>query len=138
VDKKKKKMKIRRRRISKGQNFQPLPDMFNNNQLLLIMMGVLMMPRSPKQPISPCTLVDFVRVSIFLRISLVYLKLWKHGLHIFVNPCHQPPTNMLMTSRRLVKISLGRRKVGSSSHVCYVEEVIKLTFSIVWMKPRNY
>jgi hypothetical protein len=63
---------IRRRKINKGQSFQPLSNMLENNQLLLIVLGVLMMSRSPKQPISPSTLAGFVRVTIFLRIALVY------------------------------------------------------------------
>jgi hypothetical protein len=65
----------RRRKISKGPNFQPLPDMFENNHLSIIILGVLMIPRSPKQPISQNTLVGFVRVAIFLRIALVYPRL---------------------------------------------------------------
>jgi hypothetical protein len=69
------KKKLRRRKISKGPNFQPLPDMLENNQLLIIVLGVLMMPRSPKQTVSPSTLAGFVRVAIFLRISLVYPRL---------------------------------------------------------------
>jgi hypothetical protein len=60
--------RLRRRKISKGPNFQPLPNMLENNQLLLIVLGVLMIPRSPKQPVSPSTLAGFVRVAIFLRI----------------------------------------------------------------------
>jgi hypothetical protein len=35
---------------------------------------------------------------------------------------------MLMTSRQLVTIPLGRRKVESSSHACYAKGVISLTF----------
>jgi hypothetical protein len=70
VNKKKKK-----RKIKKGQNLQPLLNMLENNQLLLIVMGVLMMSRSPKQLVSPSTLADFVRVANFLRISLVYPRL---------------------------------------------------------------
>jgi hypothetical protein len=138
VNKKRNKGILRIRKIKKGPNFQPLPNMLENNKLLLIMLGVLMMPRSPKQPIRPSTLARFVRVSIFLRISLVYPRLYKHGLHTLTNPCCQPMNNMLMTSCQLVRISLGRRKVESSSHVGYAEGVIKLTFSLVWMKPRNY
>jgi hypothetical protein len=34
--------------------------------------------------------------------------------------------------------TLGRRKVESSSRACYAKGVISLTFSLVWMKPRNY
>jgi uncharacterized membrane protein YdjX (TVP38/TMEM64 family) len=64
--------RIRRRKINKGPNFQPLPDMLENNQILIIMLGVLMIPISPNQPLSPSTLEGFVRVVIFLRISLVY------------------------------------------------------------------
>jgi hypothetical protein len=64
--------RIRRRKIHKGPNSQPLPDMLENNQLLIIVLGVFMMPRSPKNPVSPNTLAGFVRVAIFLRISLVY------------------------------------------------------------------
>jgi hypothetical protein len=75
MDKKKKKRKIKKKKNKKGPNFQPLPDMLENNQLLIIVLGVLMMPRSPKQPISPSTLAGFVRVAIFLRISLVYPRL---------------------------------------------------------------
>jgi hypothetical protein len=57
--------RLRRRKINNGPNFQPLSDMLENNQLLIIMLGVLMMPRSPKELVSPSTLVGFVRVSIF-------------------------------------------------------------------------
>jgi hypothetical protein len=39
--------------------------------------------------------------------------------------------------RQLVMIRLGRRKVESSSHACYAKGVISLTFSLIWMKPRN-
>jgi hypothetical protein len=67
--------RMRRRKISKDPNFQPLSKILENNQLLLIMLGVLMMSRSPKQPVSPSTLAGFVRVAIFLRISLVYPRL---------------------------------------------------------------
>jgi hypothetical protein len=35
---------------------------------------------------------------------------------------------MLMTSRQLAMIPLGRRKVESSSHACYAKGVISLTF----------
>jgi hypothetical protein len=66
---------LRRRKTSKGPNFQPLPYMLENNYLLLIVLGVLMIQRSPKQPVSPSNLEGFVRVSIFLRISLVYPRL---------------------------------------------------------------
>jgi hypothetical protein len=37
-----------------------------------------------------------------------------------------------------VMIQLGRRKVESSSHVCYAKGVISLTFVLIWTKPRNY
>jgi hypothetical protein len=67
--------RLRRRKISKVPNFQPLPDMLENNRSLIIMLGVLMMPRSPKQPVNPSTLADFVKVAIFLRIYLVYPNL---------------------------------------------------------------
>jgi hypothetical protein len=69
------KRRLRRRKISKGPNFQPLPNMLEIHQLLIIVFGVLMIHRSPKQPISPSTLASFVRVAIFLRISLVYPRL---------------------------------------------------------------
>jgi hypothetical protein len=75
VNKKKKKRKNKKKKISKDQNFQPLSNMLENNQLLLIVLGVLMMSRSPKQPVSPSTLAGFVRVAIFLRIALVYPRL---------------------------------------------------------------
>jgi hypothetical protein len=75
VNKKKKKRKIKKKKDKKGQNLQPLSNMLENNQLLLIVLGVLMMSRSPKQPVSPSTLAGFVRVAIFLRISLVYPRL---------------------------------------------------------------
>jgi hypothetical protein len=65
----------RRRKINKDPNFQPLLDMLERNRLLLIMLGVLMMSRSPKQPVRPSTLAGFARVSIFLRIALVYPRL---------------------------------------------------------------
>jgi hypothetical protein len=65
-------IKGRRRKINKDLKFQPLPDMLERNQLLLIVLGVLMMSRSPKQPVNPGTLAGFVRVVIFLRIYLVY------------------------------------------------------------------
>jgi hypothetical protein len=73
--------RIRRIKISKDPNFKPLSNMLENNQLLLIVLGVLIMSRSPKQPVSPSTLAGFVRVAIFLRISLVYPKLLKYDLH---------------------------------------------------------
>jgi hypothetical protein len=75
VDKKKKKRKNKKKKNKKDQNLQPLSNMLENNQLLLIVLGVLMMSRSPKQPVSPSTLAGFVRVAIFLRISLVYPRL---------------------------------------------------------------
>jgi hypothetical protein len=67
--------RIRRRKINKGPIFQPLPNMLENNQLLIIILGVLLMPRSPKQPVSPSTLTGFLKVSIFLRIYLLYPRL---------------------------------------------------------------
>jgi hypothetical protein len=75
VNKKKKERKNKKKKISKDPNFQPLSNMLENNQLLLIVLGVLMMSRSPKQLVSPSTLAGFVRVSIFLRIALVYPRL---------------------------------------------------------------
>jgi hypothetical protein len=51
--------RIRRRKINKDPYFQPLPDMLEKNQLLLIVLGVLMMSRSPKQPVIPSTLEGF-------------------------------------------------------------------------------
>jgi len=75
VDNKKKKRKIRRIKISKGLNLQPLLDMLENHQSLIIMLRVLMMLRSPKQPVSPSSLASFIRVAIFLRIALVYPRL---------------------------------------------------------------
>ena len=75
MNKKKKKRKIKKKKDKKGQNLQPLSNMLENNQLLLIVLGVLMMSRSPKQLVSPITLVGFVKVSIFLRNSLVYPRL---------------------------------------------------------------
>jgi hypothetical protein len=75
MNEKKKKQNIKKKKINKGINFQPLPEMLENNQLLLIVRGVLMILRSPKQPVSPSTLTGFVRVTIFLRISLVYPRL---------------------------------------------------------------
>jgi hypothetical protein len=67
VNKKKKKRKNKKKKNK--------PDMLENNQLLLIVLGVLMMSRTPKQPVSPSTLGGFVRVAIFLRIALVYPRL---------------------------------------------------------------
>jgi hypothetical protein len=75
VNKKKKKRKNKKKKINKDPNLQPLSNMLENNQLLLLVLGVLMMSRSPKQPVSPSTLAGFVRVAIFLRISLVYPRL---------------------------------------------------------------
>jgi hypothetical protein len=40
--------------------------------------------------------------------------------------------------RQLVMIRLGRRKVESSSRVCYAKGVISLTFVLIWKKPQNY
>jgi hypothetical protein len=55
--------RTRRRKISKGEIIQPL----------LIMLGVLMILKSlPKHIASPNSLVGFVRVTTFLRISLVF------------------------------------------------------------------
>jgi hypothetical protein len=34
--------------------------------------------------------------------------------------------------------TVGKKKVESSFHVCYVEGIIKLTFSLIWTKPQNY
>jgi hypothetical protein len=73
--KKKKKRKNKKKKDNKGQNLQPLSNMLENNQLLLGVLGMLMMSRSPKQPIIPSTLTGFVRVAIFLRISLAYPRL---------------------------------------------------------------
>jgi hypothetical protein len=66
--------RLRRRKISKGPNFQPLQDMLEAiNQLLSIMLGVLMRFTSlPRQLASPNSLAGFVRVTTFLRISLVF------------------------------------------------------------------
>jgi hypothetical protein len=61
-----------RRKIIKGPNFQPLPNMLEKNELLLIVLGVLMVPRSPKKLVIPSTLAGFVRVAILSRIALVY------------------------------------------------------------------
>jgi hypothetical protein len=49
VNKKKKKRKIKKKKDKQGSNLQPLSNMLENNQLLLIVLGVLMMSRSPKQ-----------------------------------------------------------------------------------------
>jgi hypothetical protein len=75
VNKKKKKRKNKKKKDKQGPNLQPLSNMLENNQLLLLVLGVLMMSRSPKQTVSPSTLAGFVRVSIFLRIALVYPRL---------------------------------------------------------------
>jgi hypothetical protein len=75
VNKKKKKRKIKKKKNKQGSKPPTTVNMLENNQLLLIMLGVLMMSRSPKQLVSPSTLEGFVRVAIFLRISLVYPRL---------------------------------------------------------------
>jgi hypothetical protein len=75
VNKKKKKRKNKKKKIRQDPNLQPLSNMLENNQLLLLELGVLMMSRSPNQLVSPSTLAGFVRVAIFLRIALVYPRL---------------------------------------------------------------
>jgi hypothetical protein len=75
MDKKKRKGRIRRRETRKDANFQPMPDMLENHQLPIIVLGVLMISRSPKQLVIPSTLAGFVRVAILLRIALVYPSL---------------------------------------------------------------
>jgi hypothetical protein len=75
VDKKKKKRKIKKKKNKQGSKLPTTARHVGKNQLLIIVLGVLMMPRSPKQPVSPSTLAGFVRVAIFLRISLVYPRL---------------------------------------------------------------
>jgi hypothetical protein len=67
--------RIIRRKLNKDPNLQPLPDMLEYKQLLIIMLRVLMIPRSLKQPISPSTIAGFLRIAIFLRISMVYPRL---------------------------------------------------------------
>jgi hypothetical protein len=69
IRRRRKKGRLRRRKIRKGINLQELPDMSENNQLLIIMLGVLMIPSSPKQPVSPSTLASFVRVAITSIVS---------------------------------------------------------------------
>ena len=51
------------------------------------------------------------------------------------NPCRQPLSNTLMTSHQIVRILLVRIKLESSFLVGYAEGVIKLSFSLIWMKP---
>jgi hypothetical protein len=75
VNRKKKKRKNKMKKSKKGSKLPTTVRHVGKNQLLLIVLGVLMMSRSPKQLVSPSTLVGFVRVSIFLRISLVYPRL---------------------------------------------------------------
>jgi hypothetical protein len=71
---KRRKGRLRRRKISKGPNFQPLQDMLEEiNQLLSIMLAMLMRFISlPRQNASKNSLAGFVRVTTFLRISLVF------------------------------------------------------------------
>jgi hypothetical protein len=75
VNKKKKKRKNKKKKNKQGSKLPTTARHVGKNQLLLIVLGVLMMSRSPKQPVSPSTLAGFVRVAIFLRISLVYPRL---------------------------------------------------------------
>jgi hypothetical protein len=72
VTKKKKKRKIKKKKDKRGSKSPNTVKHVGKNQLLLIVLGVLMISRSPKQLISPSTLAIFVRVAIFLRIALVY------------------------------------------------------------------
>jgi hypothetical protein len=75
VDKKKMKRKNNKKKNKQGSKLPITARHVGNNQLLLIMLGMLMMSRSPKQPVSPSTLAGFVRVAIFLRVSMDYPRL---------------------------------------------------------------
>jgi hypothetical protein len=75
VDKKKKKRKNKKKKNKKGSKLPTTAKHVGKQPVTIIVLGVLMMPRSPKQPVSPSTLAGFVRVAILLRISLVYPRL---------------------------------------------------------------
>jgi hypothetical protein len=75
VDNKKKKRKIKKKKNKQGSKLPNTTRHFGQKPVTIIIPGVLMMPRSPKKPISPSTLAGFVRVSILLRIYLVYPRL---------------------------------------------------------------
>jgi hypothetical protein len=78
VDKKKKKRKIKKKKNKLGGKLPTTgQDMLEViNQLLFIMLGVLIMSTSLSRHItSPNSLAGFVRVTTFLRISLVFPRL---------------------------------------------------------------
>jgi hypothetical protein len=75
MNKKKKKRKIKKKKDKQGSKLPPVVKHVGKQPVTVNVLGVLMMSRSPKKPISPSTLAGFVRVAIFLRIVLVYPRL---------------------------------------------------------------
>jgi hypothetical protein len=75
-NKKKKKRKNKKKKIKQGSKPPTTVKHVGKKPVTVTRAGsVLMRSRSPKQLVSPSTLAGFVRVAIFLRISLVYPRL---------------------------------------------------------------
>jgi hypothetical protein len=86
VDKKKKKRKIKKKKNKQGSKLPTTAKHVGKQPVTDNRDGSVDDTKITQKPVSPSTLAGFVRVAIFLRISLVYPRLSKHGPHIL--PTH--------------------------------------------------
>jgi hypothetical protein len=124
-DKKKKKRNIKKKKNKKGGN---PPATVNHVGSVDDIDKPTKTTRKPKFPCRLCKgdhlLKDFPGLPNILEV-------WSMGSKQPISP--MPPV-MLVTTHQLVIVRLEVRKVESNFLVGYVKDVIKLTFSLVWMR----
>jgi hypothetical protein len=139
VDKKKKKRKIKKKKNKQGAKLPTTAGHVGSNQPVTVNQAgnidevhkPIKTTRKPKFPCRICKgdhlLKDFPGIP-------KVLDMWSMSSKQLVSSTSAGHAG---DNHQLVKVRFGRRKVESNFLVGYVKEVIKLTFSLVWMKPRN-
>jgi hypothetical protein len=139
VDKKKKKRKIKKKKNKQGAKLPTTAGHVGSNQPVTVNQAgnideVHKPTKTTRKPKFPCRickgdhlLKDFPGIPKVLEVWSMSSK----------QPVSSASAGHAGENHQLVKVKLGKRKVESSFLVGYVKVVIKLTFSLVWMKPRN-